>query len=152
MGSVTVTNNPTKPRLRLVERVTNWMEKPLAPLQLKQTDLADRPLTAKGGRKVVIQLGDERIEYSAGMTKVEGRITPAAQDALEPKLEALGKERDEGAARIVAAFSASMAAAKAAYEKACADADESRKSGINTVTSTYEHAVREAVLAAPRMK
>lgn len=148
MGSVTLTGNANQRRLRLVERVQTWMEKPLAPLQLKATDMADRPLTAKGGRKVVIQTGDERIEYVAGTTKVEGRITPAAQDALEPKLEALGKERDQTAAAAIAELSAALALAKSVYDDVCAKARAKRDETILAATSAYEKAAREAILAA----
>ena len=129
-------------------RLAEWLERPLLPLQLKQNDLADRPLNAKGGIKVVVQTGDERIEYVGGRTKVEGRIKPAAQDALEPKLEALAKERDQAAARSIAELSTALALAKSVYDDVCTKARAKRDTEIEAATSTYEKAAREAILAA----
>lgn len=130
-------------------RIAEWLEKPLlGPLQLKQSDMADRPQTAKGGRKVVIRTGDERIEYAGGMTRVEGRITPQAQDALEPQLEALAKKRDEAAAKAISSFAAQSAAAKAAYEAAMARAMTERDTAVSQSVSQYEKAAREAILSA----
>ena len=129
-------------------RLVAWLEKPLAPLQLKRTDLADRPLNAKGGIKVVVETGDERIEYVGGKTKIEGRIKPAAQDALEPKLEALAKERDQAAARSIAELSTALALAKSVYDDVCTKARAKRDTEIEAATSTYEKAAREAILAA----
>ena len=134
----------TARRSRLVE----WLEKPLAPLQLKKTDMADRPLNAKGGRKVVIQLGDERIEYVGGRTLVEGRIKPEAQDALEPKLEALAKTRDQAAAKAIAELSTALSHAKAVYDDVCTKARAKRDAEVEAATSTYEQAARTAILSA----
>ena len=134
----------TARRSRLVE----WLEKPLAPLQLKKTDMADRPLNAKGGRKVVIQLGDERIEYVGGRTLVEGRIKPEAQDALEPKLEALAKTRDQAAAKAIAELSTALSHAKAVYDDVCTKARAKRDAEVEAATSAYEQAARAAILSA----
>ena len=112
------------------------------------TPAAAKPLTAKGGRKVVIRTGDEVIEYSGGETFVRGRISPTSQDALEPRLEALAKERDDMAARVNGAHDTALEAAKAIYQAAVKDADDAQAHGINLAISTYEQSAREAILAA----
>lgn len=129
-------------------RLAAWLEKPLAPLQLKRTDLADRPLNSKGGIKVVVETGDERIEYVGGKTKIEGRIKPAAQDALEPKLEALAKARDEAAGVAILELSTALSQAKAVYEDVCTKARAKRDEAILSITTNYEQAAREAILSA----
>lgn len=130
-------------------RLADFLQRPIIQtLQLKKTDMADRPLNAPGGHRVVIVTGDERIEYTAGRTKVEGRITPAAQDALEPKLQALVKARDEAAASAIARYSIATAHAKSVFDAAMKTADDERGAAIASSVATYETACRAAILAA----
>ena len=112
------------------------------------TPAAAKPLTAKGGRKVVIRTGDEVIEYSGGETFVRGRISPTSQDALEPLLEALAKERDTSITKATAAADSELKEARTAYELRCAAACASRDAAIQSATLTYEQSAREAILAA----
>ena len=114
----------------------------------KDTPEAKKPLTAKGGHKVIIRTGDETIVYEGGRTKIEGLITPAAQDALEPKLRSLAAARDKAIGEATAKADATLAQAKAAYEKAVGEAHKAREAAISTATLAYEQSAREAILAA----
>lgn len=114
----------------------------------KDTPEAKKPVTAKGGHRVVIRTGDETIVYESGRTKIEGLITPAAQDALEPKLRTLAGTRDKAIGDAVAKADAALSQAKAAYEKAVSEAHKAREAAISTATLAYEQSAREAILAA----
>lgn len=107
-----------------------------------------KPLTAKGGRKVIIRTSDETIEYCGGRTKVEGLITPTAQDELEPRLEALAAERDGLTRQAAAVAEQDRKTAKADYEALMNNIDATMNIAVDRAISTYEQSAREAILAA----
>jgi hypothetical protein len=143
MGNATTAT----PRLN---RIAEWLTKPgtLRPLQLKTSQISDKPLAAKGGPKITIRDGDNVLEYRSGFYKTEGRITPEAQEALDAKLLALVDVKEKATAKAMSAYDAAVTAAKASYQAAMDKARIERDSAMSSAASVFDKAALEAVTTA----